>query len=336
MNWLDIIILLALLFYAFEGFEIGFVASVLDLLSFVGSFILGLQLYSLVASFLLTYLTIPQSFANAIGFFVVAFIAEFTLLFILRSIIGIHYDHFVHSVEENIKTHTIVVSQTMLVSLNRFLGILPGLLSAYILVSFLLTVVLALPFSPFLKQSISQSRFGNTMIAGTQQLEGTLQKIFGQTLSETLNFLTVKPQSTETVSLGFSLAKVSENEKVEEEMLGLVNSEREKAGLRPLVMDEKLRQVARLHSKDMFARGYFSHYTPELVSPFDRMINFGVIFVTAGENLALAPNAMVAMAGFMQSEGHKKNILSPTFEKVGIGAIDGGVYGIMFAQEFTD
>lgn len=83
-------------------------------------------------------------------------------------------------------------------------------------------------------------------------------------------------------------------------------------------------------------RGYFSHYTPEGLSPFDRMNAAGMSFSFAGENLALAPNVAMAMQGLMNSAGHRANILSPNFGKVGIGVIDGGIYGEMFCQEFTD
>ena len=86
----------------------------------------------------------------------------------------------------------------------------------------------------------------------------------------------------------------------------------------------------------MLKKGYFSHYTPEGLSPFDRMEKVGIVYLAAGENLALSPNADLAMQGLMNSEGHKANILSKDFGKVGIGAIDGGVYGQMYCQEFTD
>jgi uncharacterized protein YkwD len=86
----------------------------------------------------------------------------------------------------------------------------------------------------------------------------------------------------------------------------------------------------------MFKTGYFSHYTPEGLSPFDRMTEADIIFTYAGENLALAPSEALAMKGLMQSPGHKANILSNNFHRVGIGVLDGGIYGEMFCQEFTD
>ena len=86
----------------------------------------------------------------------------------------------------------------------------------------------------------------------------------------------------------------------------------------------------------MLARGYFSHYTPEGLSPFDRMNQAHISFTYAGENLAFSANVQLAMQGLMNSPGHKANILSSHYHKIGIGVIDAGIYGEMFDQEFTD
>ena len=119
-------------------------------------------------------------------------------------------------------------------------------------------------------------------------------------------------------------------------MLALVNREREAAGLRPVAADPALVEVARKHSTDMFARGYFAHQTPEGASPFDRMKRDNVSFRTAGENLALAPTVRVAHTGLMNSPGHRANILRPEFGRLGIGIVDGGYRGIMVSQEFRN
>ena len=123
---------------------------------------------------------------------------------------------------------------------------------------------------------------------------------------------------------------------LEKQMLDLVNQERVKAGLKPLAPDPELTEVARKHSADMFARGYFAHDTPEGVTPFDRMRAANVRFLTAGENLALAPTIPVAHTGLMNSPGHRANILRPEFGRVGIGVMDGGMRGLMVSQEFRN
>ena len=119
-------------------------------------------------------------------------------------------------------------------------------------------------------------------------------------------------------------------------MLELVNRERAAAGLAPLAPDPELTEVARAHSTDMFARGYFSHITPEGRSPFDRMNAAGVKYQTAGENLALAPTLPIAHNGLMNSPGHRANILRPEFGRVGIGIMDGGARGLMVTQNFRN
>ena len=86
----------------------------------------------------------------------------------------------------------------------------------------------------------------------------------------------------------------------------------------------------------MFARGYFSHYTPEDKDPFERMREANVKFRAAGENLALAPTLQIAHTGLMNSPGHRENILRPAFGRVGIGILDGGRRGLMVSQEFRN
>jgi uncharacterized protein YkwD len=125
-------------------------------------------------------------------------------------------------------------------------------------------------------------------------------------------------------------------EDLEVKMLELVNEERIKRGLSPLKADPEMTLVARAHSRDMFARGYFSHYTPEGKDPFDRMKEAGVRFVTAGENLALGKTLNICHNGLMNSPGHKANILHKSFGRLGIGILDGGVHGLMISQEFRN
>jgi uncharacterized protein YkwD len=128
---------------------------------------------------------------------------------------------------------------------------------------------------------------------------------------------------------------VQPDPEAEGRMLDLVNGARATAGLRPLAADERLRQVSRQHSQEMFQLGYFAHVSPAGSSPGDRLNGAGIPFHTAGENLAYAPTVEVAHAGLMASPGHRRNILTPEFTRVGIGVIRGGLYGRMFTQSFV-
>lgn len=319
-NWLDLLIILIFLFYALEGVGAGFMAGLFDLVSFVVSFAIGLKLYSVFGNLLLQYFSIAQGFANAFGFFAAAMLSEIIL----------------NAFSQKIFSYIPSVTTGKKASIDKALGLLPGVASAFIIVSFFLTLIVSLPLSPFIKRTVSQSKIGNLLLAQTQGLEKNLNSVFGQAASETLNFLTVEPQGNEIVNLKFTTTNFTVDDSAEQEMFNLVNKERVSRGIAPLVFDAALRTVARQHCEDMFKRGYFSHYTPEGLSPFDRMANGNIYFTYAGENLALSPNTTLAMQGLMQSEGHRENILSPDFHKIGIGAIDGGIYGIMFSQEFTD
>lgn len=325
LNILDLIILIVLIFYGFEGYALGFMAAFFDFLSFILSFFLGLKFYSLFGKLLIQNFSLPLGIANAFGFFITAFIAEIILNLFFKKIYSWFYRLFISS--DFLKRTE---------RLNHLLGILPGLASALILISFLLTIIISLPFSPFLKNLVSSSKFGSALVLQTSGFEKGINDIFGGAINETLNFLTVEPKSNELVFLNFKATSFKTDETAEKRMFLMVNKERTSRGLSPLVFDESLREVARLHGQDMFSRGYFSHYTPEGLSPFDRMVKANISFTYAGENLAFAPNVDLAMQGLMQSEGHRANILSPNFGKIGIGVIDGGMYGEMFAQEFTD
>lgn len=120
----------------------------------------------------------------------------------------------------------------------------------------------------------------------------------------------------------------------EQLMVTLVNRERAKAGLQPLQVDLRLVELARMKSKDMIDLNYFSHTSPTYGSPFDMMKKAGVEYYTAGENLAGASTVEKAHEALMQSDGHRRNILNPSFTHIGVGIVKGGSYGMMFTQMF--
>ncbi len=327
-NWLDFIIILVFLFYAIEGIESGFINALFDLVNFILSFVFAIKLYSMVGAFLFVNFSIPQGFANAIGFFIVAVMVEIILSKVLVRMLRLWAKNL--SMQKNIK------QLSFLHRANHALGIVTGMLSAYILLSFFLTAIISFPMSPFVKQAISSSQISSVLVENAQGFEINIQQVFGGAVSETINFFTIEPGSNESINLKFTTKDIHVDESAENSMIDLVNKEREKRELLPLQSDIALTNVARQHSEDMFKRGYFSHYTPEGLSPFDRMAIANIFYTFAGENLALAPNTELAMQGLMSSPGHRANILSPQFRRVGIGVIDGGIYGEMFSQEFTD
>ncbi len=322
-NWVDILIIFIFAFYIIEGYAVGFINGVIDFLSFFLSFIVAIKYYAIVAAFLVKVFSLSIGFSNALGFMLAAFISEIIIAFIFKKFV-------VSSFSKNI------LSRLEFVRINNFLGIVPGFLSSLILITFFLTLIVSLPLSPTLKDNIFSSKIGSFLTSNSQGFEKNLNNVFGGAVSDTLNFITVEPKSDESVNLHFTTNKFSTDYKTEQEMLALLNQEREKKGFPKLTFSNDLAQVGREHCENMFERGYFSHFTPEGLSTFDRMDKAGISYSYAGENLALAPNVAIAMQGLMQSLGHKANILSPNFGQVGIGVIDGEIYGEMFCQEFTD
>lgn len=322
---LDLVIVAVILFYCYEGYSLGFHLASIDLLSFITSFLLALLFYEPVGKILSSLFSTPQGLSHALSFFMVALLAEIILSLTLKKVVRA----FSSRGEPN-------GLQRVYHKIYHPLGIFPGLISAFLLLSFIFTLLLTLPASPFLKNQVIESRFGNTFVAHISTFEQQVDAVFGDAVSESLNFLTVKPASDESVALRFTVESPTVDQKSEEQMLILVNKERQKEGLSPLVMDEKLRLLSRDYSEDMLKRGYFAHNNPEGQTPFDRMDQYEIIYTNAGENLALAPSVDLAHKGLMNSPGHRANILSPLYRKVGIGVMDGGIYGKMFSQEFTN
>jgi uncharacterized YkwD family protein len=123
---------------------------------------------------------------------------------------------------------------------------------------------------------------------------------------------------------------------VEREVVRLVNVEREKQGLKPLELDSKLSSIARKKSQDMKDKNYFSHQSPTYGSPFDMLKQFGVSYQTAGENIAAGQrSAQEVVDGWMNSKGHRENILNSSFTRIGVGYVSGGSYGSYWTQLFT-
>ena len=325
INVLDILIIGVIVFYLYEGYMLGLWFAGLDFICFILSFLLGLIFFSQVSNGLVNLFALPQGFANAIAFFLIAFLSEIVLALASRKLLNRLSDFH----KKNPIIH-------FLSSINHPLGIIPGLASSYIILSFLLTIIITLPSSPALKQLVTDSKLGETLVSHTASAQHSLQSVFGGAINDTLNVMTVKPESGESIALHFSVTDPIVDESSEVQIFNSVNHERTSRGLPALKADSSLLVLARSYASVMFSQGYFSHFTPDGKSPFDRMNAVGISYTHAGENLALAPSTDLAHQGLMNSAGHRANILSPDYKKVGIGVLDGGVYGKMYVQEFTD
>ncbi len=318
MNWVDLIIILLLGLFALEGLHRSFFGELLDFLSFLLALFASLRFYNPIANFLSSQFNIPHSLGNVLGFFIVWVITELILAISIRLLIA----------KLPVLNH--------LDSKLQFLSVLPASLRGVIFVAILLVLIAAFPIQPQIKTAVKSSKIGAYILNQTYRFEAPFKNIFGGITDDTLSFLTVEPKTNESLSLGFKTTHFTERTDLEQQMIGLVNHERTSRGIHPLTFDNTLRQVAYDHSADMLERGYFSHYSPEGTSVADRAAKYHVNYLVIGENLAYAPSLMLAHNGLMNSPGHRANILSNDYNKIGIAVLDAGDYGLMITQDFTN
>jgi hypothetical protein len=317
-NWVDLVIILILLYFVLDSFLHYFFVLLIEFLSFLASLLLGFRFYNMVAQIFITYFSIPVSFSRSMGFLVVVIISET----ILASVLVLVFKKIPYYIKNFKPLHYF-----------RFIiGILDGLL----LISFLIPLALSFPIPSIIKDSITESKIGNFIYVKTLVFEKNYKDVFGGIVDEGMNLLTVNPGSDKRVSLNISTTNLTIDYENEKSMLDLINLERQKAGVKPLTERIEAVEVARNYAKEMWNQSYFSHYSSDGENVSDRLEKAGISHLVVGENLALAPTLIVAHTGLMKSEGHRKNILEPIYRQVAIGIVDNGIYGKIFVQIFTD
>ncbi len=120
----------------------------------------------------------------------------------------------------------------------------------------------------------------------------------------------------------------------EQEVFNLINAQRTAAGLSALKIDEELQNVARVKAKDMVDNNYFSHNSPTYGTPFNMIKNYGITYKAAGENIAGNSTNKGAVNAWMNSSGHKANILNSNYNYTGIGVVSSPKYGKIYVQMF--
>jgi len=130
-------------------------------------------------------------------------------------------------------------------------------------------------------------------------------------------------------------ANGSFSEAFERQTFDIASAERVRHGLQPFTWDDDARASSRAHSKDMAVRDFFKHENPDGDSPFDRMEAVGIDYRSAAENIAAGyGDPFQVHAGWMNSAGHRKNLLNPALERLGVGVYVGGEYGYYYTQNF--
>jgi len=318
IHWLDLILMVILAVYALVGWRRGFIKPCLELVGFVLSILLATVAYRPVGLVIDDLFPVPPSYVDAIAFLLVWWLVD------------LFWPYLSEALRERMP------ERWRLYRAYRGLGVIPGVLNGILISCVIVTVALSFPVPAWLKRDASVSIVALTMPEIIRGLDGLLKPAFGALADQSFEMTTMQPWSDKLITLRFRTYDVAVDPQSEEEMLRYVDVERFKLGLKPLTVDPRLRDVARAHARDMFELGYFAHIDVRGVQPYQRVERAGIPFGVTGENLAMASDAAVAHAGLMESPGHRANILRDDFRNVGIGVIDGGVYGRMFVQVFTD
>lgn len=315
-NYIDLILILIIGLAVYNGWRTGFINSSIEITIWLGSFLLALFLSEHTITFLQLF-NVSGIWVRPV-FFMILLIGFSRLIFVLC-------DNLSASVSQETHRHWS----------NKLAGIAPGLLAGTIYASLLSFFFLSYSLGDFSNRS-KESKLAGILTAETEWPGKQISDIFSDIGYRLGSSLTIHPKTREIITLPFKTGDFNVRKDLEQEMLQLINSERQKEGLRLMTADDELALVARKHSADMFTRGYFSHYTPEGKSPFDRIKRDGIKFMISGENLALAQTLQLAHEGLMESTGHRANILHKSFGRVGIGILDGGIHGIMVTQVFRN
>jgi uncharacterized protein YkwD/uncharacterized membrane protein required for colicin V production len=317
-NWVDIVIVFLLAAYALQGLQRGFVLGLLDFLGLLLALFVALTFYPAGVTLLAPYVPLSDALLKPIAFLGLWVLSDVVVTLGLR---------------------VVALPLRLLArmsSLNGMFGLVPGLMKGGLVVAVVLALALALPLPEPVRAHVTSSAVGGRLAGELGLLERSLRDVFADAVMSGIAVATVHPQANERVELQFKVPDGRVDEEAEARMFKLLNDERGQAGLPPVKVDLSLTEAARAHSRDMLAKGYFAHQNDQGKGPADRVSAAGARFAIVGENLALAPTVTIAHQGLMKSPGHRENIMSPQYHRVGIGVIDGGLHGKMFTQDFAD
>jgi uncharacterized protein YkwD len=318
LNVVDALLALVILLGMVGGWRRGFLLGTLGLGVLAASLLLAFWAYRYPALELETSAPLNREWVLP-----VAFVGSFI---VARILLGAIANRVVGALPPGAHRH----------GANRALGIVPGLVDGLVQAMVVALLLLALPLPEALATQTRDSAIATQLAIPAEWMEAQLTPIFEPAVSKLLSPTVVKPGSRDSMPLGFTVQNSKPRADLEARMLQLLNDERRANGLGALRADPELTELARAHSRDMLARGYFSHVAPEGKDPFDRMRQANVKYLTAGENLAFAPSLAQAHQALMNSPGHRANILRPAFGRVGIGIMDAGRHGEMVTQEFRN
>ena len=316
MNYIDLILIAIVGLAVFHGWRRGFIDSTSEIMIWLGSFVLALLLSGHVARLFHLFFDVTAIWIAPLSFILMLLVGS-RIIFILS-------DSLTRQINEQTHQHPA----------NKIAGIIPGFLYGLLYASLLSFFLVSYPLGDASNET-EKSRIATKLTEKPEWLEGRLSELFDDLRFKLGSSLTIHPQGKDLIKLPFKTTDIRVRKDLELRMLDLVNRERKKEGLKLLRFDEELARVARSHSKDMFERGYFSHYTPEAKSPFDRIRKEKIKFrigkhaenIQIGQSLSKAEpgdlviysndNSVEILRKWKSNWNFKERILNSAYSKFG-------------------
>lgn len=317
MNWVDAAIIGIVVVYALTGLRRGFLLGIAEVVTLCIGFVVALALFRRIGTSMALAENWRPGITQGVVFVVIWAGLELVLGLIVR------------------RLHRRLPESTVRSPANRAWGLVPaggkGIVAAALFAG-----LLSQAQSGTAARDVEASQLGSRLVPAVIWLIEGAYGTFGDAIREIQDMYGPTGEVTGSKKLGYTTTDGTPDPEAEGRMLEMVNAERARLRLPMLRADSALRDVARKHSEDMLAHGYFAHDTPGGATPFDRMNDAGIHFHDAGENIAQAMTVETAHDRLMRSKGHRDNILDKDFRKVGIGAIHSKTHGTMFTQDFTN
>lgn len=317
MSWLDLFVLAVIAYFVYRGRKSGAIIGLLELAGILLAFLVPYILYYPFSA-LLWVMGVSRTNAPIYAFLIILVVTS--ILYFWK--INVYYRNLSDSVKDT--------------DANYKLGAVTGFVKGLVVAALLATLFMVVP-----NRLVGESTARHSLIAGALSkpvvtLANSASPIFGPAIQKARGALIVDTQGHDSLDLGFTIENPRTDKDAALKMLEMVNAERTKIDLQPLVLDDAMSAVAEDYSKTMLKGGYFSHIGMDGSTPADRMIEKHIRFGKTGENIAYATTVEIAHDGLMRSPPHRKNILDPEYRRVGIGVAVGNSYQMMFTQEFAD
>ena len=288
----DALVLVLIGLYILEDIRNGILYGLVQLAGLLLALLAALLFYSAVATQLVNQVGLGYGLAKPLAFGGVWLISDMLYSLTVRRMTALASRDVARS------------------TIGRLLGVVTGLARGVVVATLLLAIVAALPLPEPITNAVADSRIGSRLAERGENVQRALGGVLGDAVQESISMLTVRPESTERVTLSFRVASPRIDADAESQMLALVNRARAENGLEPVTVDPTIRDVARAYSTTMFQQGFFAHVDQQGRHP---------VRPDAGRRRAPSggrrepgprPTVQIAHDGLMNSPGHRANILN--------------------------